>query len=137
MPTLPRATVLLASLTILWAGTSGYTSGCGTDNGIPNPRPVDVDPALVEWTVAAGDTDALTSTVAITQGDELAAAVEHAAPPPTEWLTATITTVGNSLALLLTASPEGLPAGEYEASVVVTAAELEPGRVTVRLTVTP
>jgi hypothetical protein len=91
----------------------------------------------VEWAVTTGDTVSQTATATVTQASGLAASVQYVTPPPVEWLTAMITMTGSSSALLLTGSPDGLDPGTYEASVMVTADEHEPGHVLVVLTVTP
>jgi hypothetical protein len=91
----------------------------------------------VEWAVTAGDAASQTATATVTQAPGLVASVHYVTTSPVEWLTATITVTGSSSALLLTGSPHGLDPGTYEASVVVSAEEHEPGTVLVVLTVTP
>jgi hypothetical protein len=73
----------------------------------------------------------------IRAGDGLAASIEYEVASPFEWLTAEIAQQGNSPVILVTVRAEGLEAGNYAASVNVSADEYSPSTIHVALTVTP
>jgi hypothetical protein len=130
-----RKAAFLGTVALLCVGTSGYSSGCGS--GDASPPPLEVDPSHVEWAIGNGDTTPRSLSVGVTQATGLAVSVRYQAQPPTSWLTAEITMTGNSLTLLLTASPQGLEPGIYDGLVVVTADEYAQATINVVLTITP
>lgn len=131
-----RKAAFLGTVALLCVGTSGYSSGCG-GSGDASPLPLEVDPSHVEWTIGNGDITPRSISVGVTQAAGLAVSVQYEAPPPTNWLTAEVMMTGNSLTLLLTASPQGLEPAIYNGLVVVTADQYAEARISVVLTITP